>query len=102
VPIGSVGGPAPGTLGLHQVFVRINGELHYLWRALDQHRIVLAILVQAGEMPQQPSASYTVPFGSGHEIWARFARCPDLARRRSSWQCPHAIWSHFAKGSMLG
>jgi putative transposase len=28
------------------VFVRINGTLHYLWRAADQHGVVLDIFVQ--------------------------------------------------------
>jgi len=28
------------------VFIRIDGELHYLWRAVDQHGVVLDILVQ--------------------------------------------------------
>jgi putative transposase len=28
------------------VFLRINGRLHYLWRAVDQHGVVLDILVQ--------------------------------------------------------
>ena len=28
------------------LFLRINGELHYLWRAVDQHGVVLDILVQ--------------------------------------------------------
>jgi putative transposase len=28
------------------VFLKINGELHYLWRAVDQHGVVLDILVQ--------------------------------------------------------
>ncbi|MBV9777788.1 MAG: DDE-type integrase/transposase/recombinase [Acetobacteraceae bacterium] len=28
------------------MFLRINGELHYLWRAVDQHGVVLDILVQ--------------------------------------------------------
>ena len=31
---------------LDEVFLRINGELHYLWRAVDQHGNVLDILVQ--------------------------------------------------------
>jgi DDE domain len=26
---------------LDEVFVRINGELRYLWRAVDQHGVVL-------------------------------------------------------------
>src|SRR3954470_18745281 len=29
-----------------EVFLKINGELHYLWRAVDQHGVVLDILVQ--------------------------------------------------------
>ncbi|MBV8505580.1 MAG: IS6 family transposase [Alphaproteobacteria bacterium] len=29
-----------------EVFIRINGVLHYLWRAVDQHGVVLDILVQ--------------------------------------------------------
>ena len=32
---------------LDEVFLRINGELHYLWRAVDQDGVVLDILVQA-------------------------------------------------------
>jgi putative transposase len=31
----------------YQVFIRIRGRLHYLWRAVDQHGVVLDILVQA-------------------------------------------------------
>ena len=34
------------TWHLDKVFLRINGELHYLWRAVDQHGVVLDILVQ--------------------------------------------------------
>jgi putative transposase len=30
-----------------RLFIRIQGELHYLWRAVDQHGIVLDILVQS-------------------------------------------------------
>jgi putative transposase len=37
----------PGdTWHLDEVFLRINGVLHYLWRAVDQHGVVLGILVQ--------------------------------------------------------
>ena len=40
--------PTPGDVWhLDEVFLRINGELHYLWRAVDQHGVVLDILVQA-------------------------------------------------------
>ncbi|WP_043838627.1 IS6 family transposase [Muricoccus aerilatus] len=39
--------PKPGdTWHLDEVFLRINGVLHYLWRAVDQHGLVLDILVQ--------------------------------------------------------
>jgi transposase-like protein len=32
---------------LDEVFVRIRGKLHYLWRAVDQHGNVLDVLVQS-------------------------------------------------------
>ena len=39
--------PRPGdTWHLDEMFIRVNGELHYLWRAVDQHGVVLDILVQ--------------------------------------------------------
>ena len=39
--------PKPGdTWHLDEVYLRINGELHYLWRAVNQHGVVLDILVQ--------------------------------------------------------
>jgi putative transposase len=39
--------PRPGDKWhLDEVFVRIQGELHYLWRAVDQAGVVLDILVQ--------------------------------------------------------
>ncbi|WOJ91642.1 IS6 family transposase (plasmid) [Methylocapsa polymorpha] len=39
--------PRPGDKWhLDEVFIRINGELHYLWRAVDQDGVVLDILVQ--------------------------------------------------------
>lgn len=31
---------------MDEVFIRIRGELHYLWRAVDQNGVVLDILVQ--------------------------------------------------------
>ena len=31
---------------MDEVYPRINGELHYFWRAVDQHGVVLDILVQ--------------------------------------------------------
>src|SRR3712207_3276123 len=39
--------PRPGdTWHLDEVFIRIRGKLHHLWRAVDQHGVVLEILVQ--------------------------------------------------------
>jgi putative transposase len=39
--------PRPGdTWHLDEVFIRIQGGLRYLWRAVDQHGVVLDILVQ--------------------------------------------------------
>jgi putative transposase len=39
--------PRPGdTWHLDEVFIRIRGVLHYLWRAVDQHEVVPDILVQ--------------------------------------------------------
>ncbi len=40
--------PQPGGKWfLDEVFVRIRGNLHYLWRAVDQHGNVLDVLVQS-------------------------------------------------------
>ena len=40
--------PRPGDKWhLDEVFVKINGTTHYLWRAVDQHGDVLDILVQS-------------------------------------------------------
>ncbi|MFZ1425780.1 MAG: IS6 family transposase, partial [Geminicoccaceae bacterium] len=40
--------PRPGDKWhLDEVFLRIGGKQHYLWRAVDQHGIVLDILVQS-------------------------------------------------------
>jgi putative transposase len=40
--------PRPGdTWHLDEVFIRIRGKRHYLWRAVDQHGTVLEILVQS-------------------------------------------------------
>jgi putative transposase len=39
--------PRPGDKWhLDEVFIRIRGELHYLWRAVDQNGVVLDVLVQ--------------------------------------------------------
>ena len=40
-------GPPGDKWHLDEVFIRINGMMHYLWRAVDQHGNVLDILVQS-------------------------------------------------------
>ncbi len=48
--------PRPGDKWhLDEVFIKINGITHYLWRAVDQHGNVLDILVQSRQTPKQPS-----------------------------------------------
>src|ERR1700752_2650493 len=43
----AVGAPAPATNGTStRSSSKINGKIHYLWRAVDQHGNVLDILVQ--------------------------------------------------------
>ena len=50
--------PKPGsTWHLDEVYLRINGELHYLWRAVDQNGVVLDILVQRRRAGRPQSAS---------------------------------------------
>jgi putative transposase len=50
--------PRPGDKWhLDEVFVRINGELKYLWRAVDQDGNVLDILVQTAATKPRPDAS---------------------------------------------
>src|SRR3954467_7575044 len=55
--------PKPGdTWHLDEVFLRINGKLHYLWRAADQHGVVLDILVPNNlTMPPAPQPARAGP-----------------------------------------
>ena len=53
---GYLGGDRPGDKWhLDEVFVKINGTTHYLWRAVDQHGNVLDILVQSRRNAVGPS-----------------------------------------------
>jgi putative transposase len=50
--------PQPGDKWhLDEVFIRIRGVQHYLWRAVDQEGVVLDILLQNRRMPKLPSNS---------------------------------------------
>src|SRR5438270_9244564 len=47
--------PKPGdTWHLDEVFIRINGVLHYLWRAVDQHGVVLTVLHRSTDVHIEP------------------------------------------------
>ena len=51
--------PRPGDRWhLDEVFLKINGRLHYLWRAVDQDGDVLDILVQRTEIRKRPRNSF--------------------------------------------
>ena len=45
-PTSSAGAKPGDKWHVDEVFIRINGTIHYLWRAVDQHGTVLDILVQ--------------------------------------------------------
>jgi putative transposase len=49
---------------LDEVFLKINGETHYLWRAVDQDGNVLDILVQADATSKQRS-DFSASFSKG-------------------------------------
>jgi hypothetical protein len=57
--------PRPGDKWhLDEVFIKINGTTHYLWRAVDQYGDVLDILVQSAS-PSRPTPTPTKPLQSG-------------------------------------
>jgi len=47
------------TWHLDEVFIRIKGVLHYLWRAVDQHGVVLDILVQPKQSSQEFASTHS-------------------------------------------
>jgi hypothetical protein len=76
--------PKPGdTWHLDEVFLRINGVLHYLWRAVDQHGVVLDILVQ-----DRRSASAAQRFFK--RLLAGFRFKPSAASSRTG--CAATVW----------
>ena len=57
--------PSPGdTWFLDEVFIRIRGIQHYPWRAIDQNRVVLDILVQSRRNTK--AAKKDMKIGSEH------------------------------------
>ena len=70
--------PRPGDKWhLDEVFVRIRGKLHYLWRAVDQHGHVLDILVQSRRNAGRPS-------GSSASCWGLAIRAPGDRDRQAA------------------
>jgi putative transposase len=67
--------PRPGDKWhLDEVYIKINGKTHYLWRAVDQHGVVLDILVTSGRDARAATRFFrkllkgleSVPRGAGH------------------------------------
>jgi transposase-like protein len=83
--------PRPGdTRHLDEVYLRINGALHYLWRAVDQHGVVLDILVQ-GRRPERHGRQAVLQAPARRAALQgeapRHRRAEGL-RRRSARSCP--------------
>jgi putative transposase len=73
--------PRPGNKWhLDEVFIKINGRLQYLWRAVDQDGSVLDILVQDRRDKAAASRLQTDRIGGGR--CSRGLRDPSLTRRR--------------------
>jgi len=44
---------------MDEVYLKINGKTHYLWRAVDQDGNVLDILVQSRREPRRPRSDFS-------------------------------------------
>src|SRR3954470_17159075 len=71
---------------LDEVFLNINGERHYLWRAVDQNGVVLDILVQAKRTDSQPCGCSQAVAGQQPSVSAscRNQQITELCRRETS------------------
>src|SRR4051794_9126086 len=58
---------------LDEVFLNINGERHYLWRAVDQNGVVIDILVQ----PKRDRFRENSGSGTSHDLrtWSSHIKC---------------------------
>jgi len=100
--------PRPGDKWhLDEVFIRINGKIHYLWRAVDQHGNVLDILVQPRRdakaakkffrrllkglryVPRVLVTDKLASYGAAHRVVM-----PSVAHRRSKYLLNRAENSH--------
>ena len=81
--------PRPGDKWhLDEVFVKINGTTHYLWRAVDQHGDVLDILVQSR---RNAVAANTVFPQAAQGPALRAARAGDRQAGQLSGRCPRGF-----------
>ena len=82
--------PRPGDKWhMDEVQLKINGGKHWLWRAVDQEGVVLAILVQERRNQEAAEACFrrlVEGLGSGRGCWSR-TRSP-APRRPPSGSCP--------------
>ena len=77
--------PRPGDKWhLDEVFIKINGKTHYLWRAVDQHGTVLDILVTSRRDAKAATRFFRKLLkgtgvrapGAGHRQTPQLRRCP--------------------------
>ena len=108
--------PKPGdTWHLDEVFIRINGKIHYLWRAVDQDGNVLDILVQPRRdakaakkffcrllkglryVPRVLVTDKLASYGAAHRVVM-----PSVAHRRSKYLNNRAENSHAHPATRAG
>jgi putative transposase len=76
--------PHPGDKRhLDEVFIRVQGELHYLWRLVDQNGHVLDILVQSRQQYACCDAVFSQA-AAGSTVWAEGDRDRQAAQLRRS------------------
>jgi transposase-like protein len=101
--------PQPGDKWfLDEVLVRIRGKLHYLWRAVDQHGNVLAVLVQSRRNTKAARRFFRkllkgLCYVDVSQIWSRDAKtseAPSQVQAASRSNCSASdgcrFWAHFA------
>src|SRR5271157_2038980 len=86
--------PRPGDKWhLDEVFIRIQGELHYLWRAVDQDGIVLDILVQTRSNAGAAKRFFNTDKLKSYGV-AKRELLPDVEHRQSRYLNNRAENSH--------
>ena len=82
--------PRPGdTWHMDEVYLKINGELFYLWRAVDQHGVVLESWSKTAAMPRLPNASSNACWWASSTSPERSSRMGSAATAsRNARSCP--------------